>query len=123
MSYIERETLVNKLEHEFNDIEYISADDLKTHNTDARSYKQGISTALVIIDELPKIHTTSKNIGYWKDGCPVISDGSRWKSYECSQCDNRVFSKTNYCSDCGADMVTKEEYDYLKGMENKECKE
>ena len=45
-----------------------------------------------------------KENGHWDDSCPIVSDGSLWKSWVCSKCDNRVMVKTPYCCNCGSKM-------------------
>ena len=46
----------------------------------------------------------NQKTGHWDDSCPVVSDGSLWKSWVCSKCDNRVMVKTPYCCRCGSKM-------------------
>ena len=67
---------------------------------------QSTADMLIIKNGIP---LENQKTGHWDDSCPMVSDGSLWKSWVCSKCDNRVMVKTLYCSYCGAKMEGEKE--------------
>ena len=80
-------------------------------NQEAKDRLISLRTSYKIRIEEEDIEALDKGIamledktGHWDDSCSVVSDGSLWKSWVCSKCDNRVMVKTPYCCNCGAKM-------------------
>lgn len=67
---------------------------IRTYEAYAQAINKGIEA----------LENQQKENGHWNDSCPIVSDGSLWKSWVCSKCDNRVMVKTPYCCRCGAKM-------------------
>ena len=95
MKQIDAKELREKLEYEFN-----ACDKMPKIVGEIGSYQMGIMSAIGILDNMENVKLKAE----WKEGCPTVSEGELYKSYLCSDCGNRVFVKTNYCSHCGAEM-------------------
>lgn len=90
MSYISKEDLRERLEHEFN-----ACDHMPKVVDNIGSYQMGVMGAITILDSIPE------RMGEWLSSCNVVSEGELWKSWVCSECNHRVLERSNCCPNCG----------------------
>lgn len=106
----------------------IDADNLyvysRKYTPDANSYDRGWSDALLeIVEHAPTIEPEQKK-GKWIYNVNSESISEEW---DCSECGQWIFEKTNYCPYCGAKMEeelepepTMEEFMYGQDLGNPE---
>ena len=58
------------------------------------------------INKVPTVDAETVRHGRWR---PVTKPSDTFDGYRCSECNELVYGKTNYCPNCGAKMDEAEE--------------